>query len=146
MEEFNNFIELCEESPKEAMSKIKNGSIELDHSQYDRAIEEALENLDEDVKDSYGLLNALVKMKGMKTKLLSLSPREDKMEFNVYDSRSPFDKIFDFYLEDTDDRRLRSLIKLISANQRYAYKISLDNSILDYSQLEKLVLDKIEDQ
>lgn len=141
------FLDACEDNSRLAIRSLQDDDItELlnDHWLYEKCIKIALDNLDDDVHNTYTLLKALVQLPGMKTKLLSISS-DESINFCVYNTLSSYDRIMKKYIrslkDDEEDRKLGCLIKLIAANQRYSLLCNTENTILDYSELEQKLME-----
>lgn len=129
-----NIVKLIQDCKyKEALTLLNDSELKLTHLQYDQIMEEIIDSLDPDEPDTFVLLNVLVLISKM-SMLINVTEEEHKL-YGVYNSRSPFDKLLDYYSTlDSDNskekRFVKGVIDLIRANIRYNSDYLVDYHVL----------------
>ncbi len=107
------------------------------HSDLDKVIDAIIESLDADEPITFTLLNKAIRKYASMQYLLTATDEEKEL-YGVHNSRSPFDKLLDYYLSLDDDepkekRFMKGVLDLIRANIRY--QNSYGQTLAEYHEL-----------
>lgn len=117
-EKYTKAVELLNTQQQYDDDKLK-----WNHNEFDKVIDVIIESLDADEPDTFTLLNRSIPEYGSMEYLINATEEEKKL-YGIHNSRSPFDKLLDYYLSLDDDepkekRFIKGVLDLIRANIRF---------------------------